>query len=87
MYFTGFGTAAVLYGSWVVVKHYLLGYPYLFNGGHKIAWQKMFGGESPHAVVGGGHGAHGHSSHELEQQHQHSASQHPPHSAAGEIKH
>jgi len=60
--FPGLVHAFYAYTAVCVVKAFL-GYPYLFSGGHKISFTRLFGLGDPHPVMGGHHDSSHHDSH------------------------
>lgn len=52
--FPGLIPAFYLYTA-ITVGKTLMGYPYLFEGGHKISFTRLFGVGEPHAVMGAPH--------------------------------
>lgn len=49
--FPGMLPAFYIYTAITIGKSFL-GYPYLFNGGHKISFTRLFGVGDPHPVMG-----------------------------------
>jgi len=74
----GAGAALGLYIFSLGVKK-LLGYPYLFEGGHKISFTKWLGISPPHPVMGGHHGHEDHNAVRHEANGDHEADKHGGH--------